>query len=286
MKKSKKIIIAIVLLILFLCVGLFMYVGSQVSYGSTHLADTFGKEESTISLKNNFDTEENSIKSSKHDHKIPTYYINNNSNKTIILSHGLGGNKNTILDVGRIFNELGFNLISYDLRTFGENEATTNTYGILEKDDLLDVMDYYGKDNYILYGQSYGAMPTILNINDERISKVILDSPLTDGSEMIMNTLVKMDKDNAEFMFKAGSFYTKLTDGWSFEDIDLYYDLKNINKPILILYSENDKVINPEQVNRLKDFKNIKLYNTKGKHAEYYRENEEDFIKVIEDYLN
>lgn len=61
-----------------------------------------------------------------------------------------------------MFLENGYNVVSYDQRSSGENRAQYTTFGYLESDDLADCVEYL-KDNINdnnkigIWGTSYGG---------------------------------------------------------------------------------------------------------------------------------
>ena len=56
--------------------------------------------------------------------------------------HGLGGNRWTNYPVAEMFLEKGYNIVTYDQRSSGENTAQYTRYGYWESSDLQDCITY------------------------------------------------------------------------------------------------------------------------------------------------
>jgi pimeloyl-ACP methyl ester carboxylesterase len=115
-------------------------------------------------------------------YKCPT-----ESKKLIILSGNGEGNMSKLIEMASQFLTLGYNVITYDYRGFGESsEFKINKnfyiYAQFEK-DLNAVIDYsrkyYSKFRQLdLYGQGLGAGLSIgVGCNRTEINKIIADSP-------------------------------------------------------------------------------------------------------------
>ena len=79
---------------------------------------------------------------------IPADYIyalgeeGDKNNPTVILVHGLGGNRYTNYPLAEMFLQKGYNVLTYDQRSSNENTAQYTTFGYWEKYDLIDYIDY------------------------------------------------------------------------------------------------------------------------------------------------
>ena len=88
------------------------------------------------------------------------------SDKYVILTHGHTDNRYGMLKYMKIYLELGYNCIIYDLRGHGLNKRVWCSYGLLESRDLVRLIDdtyqRYGKNIYLgLHGESLGSATTI-----------------------------------------------------------------------------------------------------------------------------
>lgn len=93
----------------------------------------------------------------------------NPAGKYIIISHGYTDNRMGSLKYARMYLELGFSCILYDLRGHGENAADFTTYGIREAKDLKCLIDdtrarYPDLEILGLHGESLGAATTVTSM--------------------------------------------------------------------------------------------------------------------------
>lgn len=106
------------------------------------------------------------------------------SDKTVILSHGLGASKTDILDVAEIFyKNADVNVFIYDFRAHGKSGGDTSTFGDKEQLDLKAAIEYVSNTykleskNIILYGVSMGASVSLLAANEfANVKLIIADS--------------------------------------------------------------------------------------------------------------
>jgi fermentation-respiration switch protein FrsA (DUF1100 family) len=113
-------------------------------------------------------------------HKVPseTWYLNDRSSenkvvatyipaaqsttKTVIISHGYKGNRETMANYAKMFHDMGFNALVPDDRGHGESSGDYITFGWLDRLDYLKwinrVINYVGTDSQIvLFGVSMGG---------------------------------------------------------------------------------------------------------------------------------
>lgn len=89
--------------------------------------------------------------------------------KYIILSHGYTDNRMGSLKYAKMYLELGFHCVLYDLRGHGENAQDFTTYGIREAKDLKCLIDdtrarYPDLEILGLHGESLGAATTVTSM--------------------------------------------------------------------------------------------------------------------------
>ena len=129
------------------------------------------------------------------------FKANSESKKVIIISGHGDGNMSKMIEMASQFLTLGYNVITYDYRGYGESsEFKINSnfyiYAQFEK-DLNAVIDYtrkyYSKLRQLdLYGQGMGAgLAIAVGCNRSEVNKIIADSPY--------NTLESLQKKLKEF---------------------------------------------------------------------------------------
>lgn len=114
------------------------------------------------------------------------------SRATIVISHGLGNNRNEVLPWADFLNRAGYTTFVYDMRSRGASGGDAITYGALEQYDLISVVDYLAKRQDVdperigAMGVSLGGATTILAAAREpRIKAVVESCAFTDVNEVI-----------------------------------------------------------------------------------------------------
>ncbi|MCC6175087.1 MAG: alpha/beta hydrolase [Chloroflexi bacterium] len=99
---------------------------------------------------------------------------------SVIVSHGHGGNKQTLLPVAKLLSPF-YNVLLLDHRGHGESEGRRTTIGYEERLDVLAAVEYLVERRLGpigLLGMSMGAATAILAAaEDDRIAAVVADSP-------------------------------------------------------------------------------------------------------------
>lgn len=176
--------------------------------------------------------------------------------------------------------------------------ADFNTSGLLESEDTRAVIDYirekYQDGKLILWGESYGGITSVIATgkDDTNIDYLILESPVSNGFDMIENVMKDISKKQGvplDFMIKTGDLYSKVKLGISFSDMDGREYIKNIEIPVLITHSKIDKVTPPymaEDLYAAKADDKKELITVDGyKHASYPYKDRDGYKKIVKDFL-
>ncbi|MFW6015757.1 MAG: alpha/beta hydrolase, partial [bacterium] len=151
-----------------------------------------------------------------------------------------------------VFLENGYNVIAYDQRSSGENEALYNTFGYLESNDLRDYVSYLrdivSDDKKIgVWGQSFGGATVGIYCGsdhaNQNIDFAILNSSISNMSYMISRKLEEMDMGiPVNYMMFLGDVFTKINLGFSYEDANVCNHIENTSVPVLVIHSKADEV--------------------------------------------
>jgi len=270
MKKKKALTIIGITLGLILLIGIVgtcYYIGMAVFSNSMQLVDndstSFEKAEDYFNkigfdlegFKSKYNIETVQIESSFNGHMIPFDHITVDGNKnkdTIIMVHGLGGNRWTNYPIADMFLKNGYNVISYDQRSSGENTAPYTTFGYLESYDLGDCVSYLieniSPDKKIgIWGTSFGGATAGIYLGldkaNEYVDFAILDCPISDMSYMLSTEMEGMNTGiPIVFLMSMGNIATKIKLGFSYEDANVCKHTEKTKVPLLIINTKADKV--------------------------------------------
>ncbi|MDO5018829.1 MAG: alpha/beta fold hydrolase [Lagierella massiliensis] len=312
MKKGLKITLTIILvLVLVIFVGFTYFVGKGVFDGMTNVIsreDTVKNisfyEDEYRDLEKEYKVEKFKVNSENNDHEIPAIIVSSHGkeNENIaILLHGIGGTKESMSHVAKLFIDMGYDCLIFDQRNSGENMADYNTFGVLESDDCLDMinyaiehMDYRGK--LLLYGESLGgATATIAaSKDDSNIDYIILDCPVSDSyvfADEIFNKIEKEQGLPKSYMKFAGNIFLKSKLGFTMNEINSadYIRGKELSEAVLIINSKADKVTPYEMGKEIYDAikgdkKELHTEENYG-HIKFAQENPKKFKEVIKNFL-
>lgn len=317
MKRKTKIILwSITAVVLIIIAGLSYFIGSQVFTASTQLVtneETKGVSESFWkkcgidyeSFKKEYQIEALELESSFDGHTIPADYIyaegmeQNKDNKTVILVHGLGGNRYSNYPLAEFFLEEGYNIITYDQRSSNENTARYTTFGFWEKFDLIDCINYvkeYAADQHLgVWGTSFGGATGGLALGykniDAQVDFMILDCPVSSMEWMIEQEMIQMDTGlPVSYMVWCGNVINKAKLGFTYGEADVSEAVQSVETPVLVINSKKDTMtpyfMGKDIYDGLKGkSKEIWTVND-SEHAEIWFDHKEEYRGTVKEFLN
>ena len=164
--------------------------------------------------------------------------------------------------------QMGHNVLLIDERAHGRSEGNTISFGILERLDLLDWVNYavdrFGDDvKILLYGVSMGGA-TVLMASDlplpQNVKGIIADCPYAKPLDVILH--VGKQRSFPNWLIKPFAILAaKIYGGFDLLETDVERAVKHTKVPILILHGEDDRYVpcsmsevaaqaNPEMVRR------------------------------------
>jgi len=212
----------------------------------------------------------------------------NKSNNTIIVMHGYPTNKADVLPFS-MFLLKKFSVLLFDFRSFGESEGSYTTAGYKEVKDLQAAVEYLKsrKDvkNIGALGFSLGASVAIMAKNNN-IKAVVADSAYSNLNNMIE----AMYRNFLVFKYpfvQLTRVYSKIFFGLDPKDINPANDIKNINKPVLIIHGEKDSQIPVNEAYILHNAnKKAELWIVENAdHGEIYALNKEEYEKRVLEFF-
>ena len=184
---------------------------------------------------------------------------------TVILFHGLGGNKSYILQEASEFRFLGYNIMLVDLRGHGNSGGNTTTLGFKESEEVKLAYDYTkqkGEKNIFLWGVSMGAVSIAKAFNDYSIrpAGVILEMPVSGLQSFLESRSRVLGFPGEPFGFLVTTWVSieRGYNGFNFKSMEY---VKKINCPVLMQWGTKDPYVSREQTTNM--FNNIPGANKK-----------------------
>jgi hypothetical protein len=214
------------------------------------------------------------------------------TNNYVILSHGYTDNRFGSLKYVKMYLDLGYNCIIYDLRGHGENQPTFTTYGILEGEDLAKLVeDTRNRYPYLrflgLHGESLGAATTLTSLKyAPDVDFAIADCGFSD-----IDNVLREGYKNAHaplFLVDLANLGSRLRYHYSLKDMRPVDSLDQNEIPVLFIHGADDNFILPknskDMYERTKGIRDLHLIPGAG-HAESILTDPAEYKQFVEAFL-
>lgn len=218
------------------------------------------------------------------------------TNRYIIIAHGVTENKVNSIKYMNLFLKRGFNAVIYDHRRHGESGGKTTSYGHYEKFDLKVVVDWLknekGPDLFFgIHGESMGAATMLLyaGMLEDAANFYIADCPFSNLHDQLRYQLKKDMKLPPSLILPIGNLFLRLRDKYSIADVSPISVIDQIQHPVLFIHSKKDDFILPSMTKQLFSQKRgpkMLFFAENGKHAQSLNENADDYEKAIDDFFD
>lgn len=150
-------------------------------------------------------------------------------------------------------HQMGHNLLLIDQRAHGKSQGSTITFGLLERLDLVQWVNYIterlGADTPIfLYGISMGGATVLMAPQEQlpaNVRGIISDCPYTNALEIICH--VGKEKPVPHWLIKPFAVLGALLFGrFNLTVTDARKELNKAKIPVLIIHGEADTLVPPE----------------------------------------
>lgn len=171
------------------------------------------------------------------------------TDRYMLISHGYTDNHIGSLKYTRMYLELGFNVILYDLRGHGENEPTFCTYSIRERRDLealiRDSRARYPEAKVLgIHGESLGSATSIAVLEYKPpIDFVVADCGFSEITTVMQGGLKGMHLP--AWLVHWASVCAKLRFGYYYHQMRPIDSLADNRIPILFIHGDKDDFIIP-----------------------------------------
>jgi len=173
------------------------------------------------------------------------------SRRTVILLHGFADAKVGAIAWARMWHELGFNILSVDLRGHGESGGRYCTGGYLERYDVANVIDDLRlqhpteTERVLLFGISFGGAVALAtaSLRDD-LAGVVVDSPYA-SYEAAVRQHLRLSRLFDRTTFRPALLLAERFAGADFNAVHPTQLIPLISAPILLIQSDADAVIPP-----------------------------------------
>ncbi len=186
------------------------------------------------------------------------FFLQNNSNKTVLICHGFGASHWQMQQYAKFFFEKNFNVLAIDGRAHGESEGACVGFGQFESQDILKWVEYLNEkwpDNKIvLFGTSMGATAVCLASGGKlkNVEAIIADCGFAKASDQI-DFILKKYKLSLKILKKHLYSYAKRLYGLDIEQIDATKTVRHASVPILFIHGQSDDFVSPQNLDVLYD---------------------------------
>ncbi|MDQ3691148.1 MAG: alpha/beta hydrolase [Chloroflexota bacterium] len=170
---------------------------------------------------------------------------------TVVLAHGWGSNKSTMLDRASILHD-AYNLLLLDVRNHGQSTEAATTQGVREAGDLRAMIDWLerekGPERIAVLGVSMGGATALAEAGgDERIDALIVEST---HATLAHAAQARLDRSGYPLSM-PGSWAillgTLIRTGEDVSSVDPVQSVKRLDqRPLLLIYGEADGSIGPD----------------------------------------
>ncbi|MCR5273000.1 MAG: alpha/beta hydrolase [Lachnospiraceae bacterium] len=291
-----KILIIVILVLLVLIIAASIALASFTMTGSRQTL-----EEAFAWQSDHYDTsfysaleKEDYTVSGHDDYVIHVEFLKNpdSDGKYIILSHGYTDNRFGSLKYAKMYLDLGFNCIIYDLRGHGENEKTFTSYGVLESKDLIKLIEDTGSrysdiKTLGLHGESLGAATTVTSMKYKPdVDFAVADCGFSDIENVLKNGYASVNAPS--FLFNLSNLGAMILYHHSLSSMRPIDSLDDNQVPILFIHGAEDSFIVPDNSRNMSErtagYSELHLVEGAG-HAESILTDPDSYMKYVEAFL-
>jgi len=236
-------------------------------------------------------------------------YLVDNPKENIFLVHGLGEYSGRYLEFIKKINSLDMNVYTFDLPGHGNSPGKRGD--IKSFYEIYSFIDEFAPDDFILFGHSLGGLISTryCELELKKPKKLILSSPAIGDiadKKVLLNMMslfptlafpngipkdqISTDEKENEKYVEDPLIHDKITVRTAkqmFKEAEnaLEY-IKDIDIPTILLYGEEDKVINKHEYKKISN-QNIELVSFRlGKHELINcKYNQEKYFNKIKDFI-
>lgn len=228
------------------------------------------------------------------------YFLRSNepSNKVVIMAHGyLGKGKDMALYGEHYVEQLGYHMLTPDLRGHGQSDGDYIGFGWHDRLDMMDwidqVIDRFGEDvEIVLHGVSMGASTMLMSSGEElpsNVKAIVADCPYTSVADLFDYQIDRMYNLPSFPFIPSTSLVTQLFAGYSFNEASAVDQVQKTDIPIFYVHGKEDQFVPTEMTETLYEKtsspKELLLVDSAG-HGEAFVVEEDMYIEKLNSFLN
>ncbi|MFD2639331.1 alpha/beta hydrolase [Piscibacillus salipiscarius] len=233
------------------------------------------------------------------DLRLQGYYLEAEepTNKTVVFAHGyLGRARDMGLYGEYYYEELGYNMLSVDLRGHGQSQGDYIGFGWHSRLDLVDwvnkLVEKQGEDTeIILHGLSMGAASVLMASGEDmpsNVNAIVADSPYTSVYDLFDYQMGRMFNLPSFPILDSTSLVTKAKADYSLKEASALKQVKKAEVPILYIHGNSDDFVPTRMTKELYKHTNseaqIKVFENSS-HGEAFAIYRDEYIETLEQFL-
>ena len=215
-------------------------------------------------------------------------------NKVVVIAHGITAAKEADIKYAKIFYELGYSVLIFDERYFGDSKAKYCTLGMKEAEDIKVICDYakerFGSDCFLgLHGESMGGASVLRMLDTYKPDFVVADCPFSDLELLIKELAAKRASilgTPARYVARLIGYLRYKYDYFKVKPID---SVKTSDVPICFMHGEDDSLINVNHSKKMYELCHnplSEIHIFKGTdHALSITEDREGYTRYIREFI-
>jgi uncharacterized protein len=212
---------------------------------------------------------------------------------TVILFHGLMGNKSLLIDQAREFRKRGYNVLMPDTRAHGNSSGSNTSYGYYETEEVKLAYDYIkerGEKRIYCWGISMGAVEVMKAVAeyDLEVKGIMLEMPFGSLQSHVKARLRNMGFPRQPFGFLI-TCWIGIESGFYGPGFKAAKYAKKIQCPVLLQYGTKDQLVNRKEIDEIYNAipvvsKELVIY-PQGRHELLLHHDPARWNKEIDDFL-
>lgn len=225
-------------------------------------------------------------------------FKNPDSENLIIFVNGTNQNRTgkdyKTLDIAKEAYTRGYSVLLFDRRTTGESDGDRITFGLPERLDIIEAVNFakengYKGENIGIIANSMGAVAALMGITElQGVGAIVLDSPAARIQPVVEN-IMKNEQHLPTFLNPGIFLATKILYGVDLDKVQPILEVEKVpDRALLYLHGEEDLVIpisNSEELLKNSNPESKLVIFPGAKHVQTYTSNPELYKTEVFGFL-